>query len=103
MVSAANTINASPSAKGDEDTLSISAAARGKQLAVHYVARIERRLSESELTLVRNEVFRDKIAKTCAVGMNRYGFEQGMSYYLTFGTAYGQHVGNLLIDKSTCS
>ena len=83
-------------------TSSFSATANGMNVRFENVLQVKRGLSQDEVTQWLVETQREIIPATCAQNENNEAFDRGLSYTFVYSSIYGQKLGEVLVEKTTC-
>jgi hypothetical protein len=100
MANIAKTHNANP--KLDQMTLSSVATASGRKVIFHNVMRIKKGLTPSEMADFQAEIREELLPQACAVNHEVFSWKKGISYVYVYDNAYGERIGELVIDERAC-
>jgi len=88
----------------DDMTLSSTAEARGKQIIITNILRVQKDLSKQEIDKFKSELYREIVPKTCRVNSKNVAFiELGLQYTFIYFSKYNQKIAEIMIDNNVCS
>jgi hypothetical protein len=94
--------NANKQAMLDEMTVSFNAVATGRNVRFEIVLRLRKGLPPNEVKEWLDATRAEIIPKTCAQNTNNPAFDRGLSYTFSYSNTYGEKLGDIFIDKTTC-
>lgn len=90
--------NANKQAMLDDMNVSFNAVAVGRNVRFEHVIRVSPDTIKEWLDATRAEI----IPKVCAQSAKNPGFERGLSYTFAYSNAYGEKLGDVFVDQTTC-
>lgn len=94
--------NANKQAMLDEMTVAFNAVSVGRNVRFEHIIRVKKGLPPSAikewLAATRSEL----IPKSCAQNAKNPAFDRGLSYTFAYSNTYGEKLGDVFVDKSTC-
>ena len=94
--------NANKQAMLDDMTTSFTAVAVGRNVRFENVIRTKRGLLPQKLKEWLAATRAEIIPKACSQSANNPAFDRGLSYTFSYSNAYGEKLGDILVDKPTC-
>lgn len=94
--------NANKQAMLDDMTLSFNAVAVGRNVRFEYVIRVKKALPPKRIKEWLDATRADIIPKSCTQNAQNPAFDRGLSYTFAYSNTYGEKLGDVFIDRSTC-
>ena len=94
--------NANKQAVLDDMTASFRAVAVGRNVRFENVIRVKKGLPPDTVKEWLNATASVIIPKICAQNAKNPAFDRGLSYTFAYSNTYGEKLGDVFIDKSTC-
>ena len=94
--------NTNKKAMLDETTESFNAVATGRNVRFESVLRVKKGLPPKEVKKWLDATRAEIIPKVCAQNANNPAFDRGLSYTFSYSNSYGEKLGDIFIDKTTC-
>jgi len=94
--------NANQHSHLDDMTVSFRAIASGRNVRFENVLRVKNGLSQNEITQWLVATQQEIIPQACSQNANNPAFDRGLSYTFAYSSIYGQKIGGILVDKTTC-
>ena len=86
----------------DEMTVSFNAVAIGRNVRFESVVRIKKGLPPNKIKEWLEAARAEMIPKACAQNANNPAFDRGLSYTFAYSNTYGEKLGDVFVDKTTC-
>lgn len=94
--------NANKQAMLDEMTVSFNAVAVGRNVRFDNVIRVKKGLPPDTIKEWLDATRAEIIPKSCAQNAKNAAFDRGLSYTFAYRNTYGEKLGDVFVDKSTC-
>jgi hypothetical protein len=94
--------NANKQAMLDEMTVSFNAVAIGRNVRFENVLRVKKGLPPNIIKEWLEATRAEIIPKVCSQNANNPAFDRGLSYTFAYSNTYGEKLGDVFIDKTTC-
>jgi hypothetical protein len=94
--------NANKQTMLDDMTISFNAVAVGRNVRFESVIRVKKGLPPDKIKLWLDATRAEILPKACAQNSNNPAFDRGLSYTFAYSNTYGEKLGDVLVDKSTC-
>lgn len=94
--------NTNKQAMLDEMTASFNAVAVGRNVRFDSVIRVKKGLPPNAIKEWLDATRAEIIPKSCAQNANSPAFDRGLSYTFTYSNTYGERLGDVFVDKTTC-
>lgn len=94
--------NANKQAMLDEWTVSVNAVATGRNVRLEVVIPVKQGLPPNKVKEWLKAKRAEIIPKVCALNANNPAFDRGLSYTFSYSNTYGEKLGDIFIDKTTC-
>ena len=94
--------NANKQAYMDDMTVSFNAFAMGRNVRFDHVIRVKKGLPPNTikgwLDATRSEI----VPKACAQNARNPAFDRGLTYTFSYSNVYGEKLGDVFVDRTTC-
>mgnify|MGYP003429333580 CR=1 FL=1 len=94
--------NANKQAMLDEMTVSFNSVAIGRNVRFENVIRVKKGLPPIKIKEWLDATRAEIIPKSCAQNAKNPAFDRGLSYTFVYSNTYGEELGDVFVDKSTC-
>lgn len=94
--------NANKQAMLDEMTSSFNAVAVGRNVRFEHVIRVKKGLQPKAIKEWLDETTAEIQPKVCAQNAKNPAFDRGLSYTFAYSSAYGQKLGDVVVDRAAC-
>jgi len=94
--------NANKQAMLDEMTVSFNAVAVGRNVRFENVIRVKKGLPPNIIKEWLDATRAEIIPKSCAQNAKNSAFDRGLSYTFAYSNTYGEKLGDVFVDKTTC-
>lgn len=94
--------NSNKQAMLDEMTVSFNAVAIGRNVRFENVIRVKRGLAPNALREWLDATRAEITPKACAQNSKNPAFDRGLSYTFAYSNTYGEKLGDVFVDKTTC-
>lgn len=94
--------NANKQAVLDEMTVSFNSVAVGRNVRFENVIRVKKGLQPNTIKEWLDATRAEIIPKSCAQNAKNPAFDRGLSYTFVYSNTYGEKLGDVFVDKSTC-
>lgn len=94
--------NANKQAMLDEMTVSFKAVAVGRNVRFENVLRVKKGLPTNKIREWLEATRAEIIPKVCAQNSKNPAFDRGLSYTFAYSNTYGEKMGDIFVDKTTC-
>ena len=95
--------NANKQAMLDDMTVSFNAVAVGRNVRFENVIRVKKGLPPNKIKPWLDATRTEILPKACAQNANNPAFDRGLSYTFAYSNTYGEKLGDVFVDKNTCS
>ncbi len=86
----------------DDMTVSFNAVAVGRNVRFENVIRVKKGLLPNTIKEWLNATASEIIPKICEQNAKNPAFDRGLSYTFAYSNTYGEKLGDVFIDQSTC-
>lgn len=86
----------------DEMTVSFKAVAIGRNVRFENVLRVKKGLPPNKIKEWLEATKEEIIPRVCSQNVNNPAFDRGLSYTFSYSNTYGEKLGDVFIDKTTC-
>jgi hypothetical protein len=86
----------------DEMTVSFHAVAIGRNVRFENVIRTKKGLPPQKIKEWLAATSAEIVPKSCSQNAKNPAFDRGLSYTFAYSNAYGEKLGEVLVDKPTC-
>jgi hypothetical protein len=100
--SIASQSNENKQAMLDDMTVSFNAVAVGRNVRFENVIRLKKGLTPDEINEWLSATSTEIIPNICALNVKNQAFDRGLSYTFAYSNTYGEKVGDVFIDQTTC-
>ena len=94
--------NANKQAMLDDMTVSFNAVAVGRNVRFENVIRVKKGLLPDTIKEWLDATRAEIIPKVCAQNAKNPAFDRGLSYTFAYSNAYGEKLGDVFVDQTTC-
>lgn len=94
--------NANKQAMLDEMTVSFNAVAVDRNVRFENVIRVKKGLPPNSIKEWLDATRAEIISKSCAQNAKNPAFDRGLTYTFAYSNTYGEKLGDVFVDKTTC-
>lgn len=94
--------NANKQAMLDEMTVSFNAVAVGRNVRFENIIRVKKGLPSNTIKGWLDATRAEIIPKSCTQNAKNPAFDRGLSYTFAYSNTYGEKLGDVFVDKTTC-